>query len=103
MAAAAIFERGRVVAETLPADRGAGVLDLPLFATEQYRKELEADHAQVAERSRVRAVQLAFSARRHQPPAAYARGDQDVLVCGMRRMSPSTSGARSARTRILRS
>ena len=34
----AIFERDRVVSETLCLIRGASVLGVPLFATEQYRK-----------------------------------------------------------------
>ena len=83
----AIFERDRVVAETLRLVRGAGVLDLPLFATEQYRKGLGPTVPEVANAIPGFAPfeKLAFSACGAPGliDAMRTRGIKDVLVCGI--------------------
>lgn len=83
----AIFERDRVVAETLRLIRGARVLDLPLFATEQYRKGLGPTVPQVAEAIPGFAPfeKLAFSAcgAPGLVDAMRARAIKDLLVCGI--------------------
>jgi len=83
----AMFERERVVAQALRLVRGASVLRLPVFATEQYRKGLGATVPEVAETIPGFAPfeKLTFSAW-GQPELAHAvrsRGITDLLVCGI--------------------
>jgi nicotinamidase-related amidase len=83
----AIFERERVVAEALRLIRGARVLGLPVFATEQYRKGLGATVPEVAEAIAAFAPleKLTFSAcgRPELLNAFRAHGVADVLICGI--------------------
>lgn len=83
----AIFERERVVAEALRLIRGARVLGLPVFATEQYRKGLGATVPAVAEAILAFAPfeKLTFSAcgLPELLNAFRAHGITDVLICGI--------------------
>ena len=79
--------REQVVAESLRLIRGAGVLGLPVFATEQYRRGLGATVPEVAEAIPGFAPfeKLTFSAwgQPALPDALRARGITDVLICGI--------------------
>ena len=81
------FERERVVAEAIRLIRGARVLGLPVFATEQYRKGLGATVPEVAEAIAAFAPfeKLTFSAGGLPEllNALRAQGTTDVLICGI--------------------
>lgn len=83
----AIFERERVAQNSLRLIRGAGVLGLPIIATEQYRKGLGTTMPEIA-----KAIQgfaplekLAFSAcgAKGFVEALAARNSSQVLLCGI--------------------
>jgi len=83
----AMFERERVVAEAVRLIRGAGILGLPVFTTEQYRRGLGATVPELAGviPGFAPIEKLTFSAWGQPvlPETFQARGITDVLVCGI--------------------
>jgi len=82
-----IFEKERLVQNTVRLIKGAAILGRPVFATEQYRKGLGATAAEVAAAiPRFAPMEkMAFSACGAKGFKAVLRGGKirDVLLCGM--------------------
>jgi nicotinamidase-related amidase len=85
--APAIFERERLVQNVVRLIRGAGILGVPVFATEQYRKGLGATVPEVAAALGldIPIEKLSFSScgAVGLTDALRAKGVSDVIVCGI--------------------
>jgi nicotinamidase-related amidase len=83
----AIFERDRVIQNSVRLIKGAAILGVPVFATEQYRKGLGATVPEVATAISGFAPmeKLAFSACGAPGfmPALKAKGVSEVILCGI--------------------
>ena len=83
----AIFENERLVRNVVRLIRGAGILGVPVFATEQYRKGLGATVPEVAAAlgEDIPIEKLSFSAcgAAGLTDALRAKGVSDVIVCGI--------------------
>jgi len=81
----AIFEHERLIQNTLRLIKGAGILELPLCLTEQYRKGLGATDSRIAAAMPGFAPieKLSFSACGAGGFMASLKGKKDIILCGM--------------------
>jgi nicotinamidase-related amidase len=82
-----IFEKERLVQKTVLLLKGAAILSLPIFATEQYRKGLGVTAPEIAaaikDFSPLEKVTFSSCGAAGFVEALKAKGTADVLLCGM--------------------